>query len=73
MSGEFAAVRAQPRLALHTPAQLPLGPCPRQLPPPVLRESRPEPMAYCGPLDTRTVTLPDGDTRPVRLTGPPPA
>jgi hypothetical protein len=73
MSGEFAAVRAQPRLALHTPAQLPLGPWPRQLPPPVLRESRPEPSAYCGPLDTRTVTLPDGDTRPVKLTGPPPA
>jgi hypothetical protein len=39
----------------------------------VLRESRPEPIAYCGPLDTRTVTFPDGDTRPVRLTGPPPA
>jgi hypothetical protein len=73
MSGEFSAVRAQPRLALHTPAQLPLGPWPRQLPLPVLRESRPEPTAYCGPLDTLTVTLPDGDTRPVRLTGPPPA
>src|SRR6516164_8306303 len=70
---EFSAVRAQPRLALHTPAQAPLGPWPRQLPPPVLRDSRPEPTAYCGPLDTRTVTLPDGDTRPVRLTGPPPA
>ena len=45
-----------PRLALQTPAHAPEGPWPRQVPPPELRDSRPDPTAYCGPLETRTLT-----------------
>jgi hypothetical protein len=62
-----------PRLALQTPAQVPAGPWPRQVPLPELRVSRPDPTAYCGPLDTRTVTWPDELTPPEGLTGKPPA
>ena len=54
---KYTITQAQPpRLALQVPAQAPEGPWPRQVPPPELRDSRPDPTAYCGPLETRTLT-----------------
>ena len=56
---------AQPRRALQLPEQLPCEPLPRQLPPPLLRESRPDPWALPGAPETDTLTLPLDVTRPL--------
>jgi hypothetical protein len=60
----------QPLLALQEPEQAPCWPLPRQLPLPLLRESRPVPRAVPGPLDTITFTAPLFDTRPETLAPP---
>ena len=62
----------QPWLALHTPEQDPPLPLPRQIPLPLPFASRPVPLALWPPLDTLTLTWPDGDTRPETLTAPEP-
>jgi hypothetical protein len=58
----------QRRSAVQVPEQEPAEPMPRQLPLPLLRESRPVPLAPCDPADTRTLTLPLPLTRPFKFT-----
>jgi hypothetical protein len=65
-------MQRQPRLALQEPEHLPCPPLPLQLPPPLLRESLPDPWAVPGPPDTVTLTEPLFDTRPEMLAPPPP-
>ena len=59
--------RSQTRCALQLPEQDPDGPLPRQVPPPLLRTSLPEPRALCDPSETVTLRLPCSVTRPDRL------
>ena len=58
----------QRRSAFQTPEHVPIEPVPRQLPLPLSRDSRPEPLAPCRPAQTRTLTAPFGLTRPATLT-----
>ena len=66
------AGRSQPWLALQVPLQDPWEPWPLHLPPPRPFESRPDPLALWPPVETLTLTWPDGATRPEALTDPPP-
>ena len=61
-----------PRLALQVPAHRPCEPTPLQVPPPPLRDRRPDPLARLAPEETVTRTAPLFDTRPLTVAPPAP-